>query len=216
MTKPNVKSKNNHLFGFDRSKNIAGQKFGRLLVIERAGVSKHRMALWKCVCDCGKITVVSTGTLTTGQTKSCGCLRIEKTSSHHLSRTLAYRVWGGMMARCYNPKSNRYESYNGRGIGVCHRWHELEAFVEDMGQPPSGHYSIERINNDGDYEPSNCKWGTSKEQARNRRSTLWIEYHGETKSLAEWTEELGINYKNTWKRITQRNWSVMRAFATNT
>jgi hypothetical protein len=208
----NDKPKYAWLQGIDRSRNIAGLTFGRLTVIERAGVSKNRFALWKCLCVCGSQRILSTATLTTGQTKSCGCMRREQTTTHGLSRTPIHSVWSAMMARCYNPESNRYESYHGRGITVCVRWHNIELFLQDMGEPPAHGLSIERIDNEGNYEPGNCRWATQKEQARNRRTTLWIEYQGKTKSLAEWAEEIGFNYKQVWKRIRCCGWSVDRAF----
>lgn len=117
-----------------------------------------------------------------------------------------------MMARCYNPTSNRYESYAGRGITVCERWHDVEAFLEDVGEPPPGK-TIERKNNSGNYEPGNVRWATPTDQARNRRSSLLIEHNGATKTLAEWCELLGLKYRTIWYRLRVANWSTARALS---
>jgi len=117
-----------------------------------------------------------------------------------------------MHGRCYNPKNNRYALYGARGIKVCDEWHDLATFCADVGEPPTPQHQIERDDNDGDYEPSNVRWATPKEQARNRRTTLRITYRGEEKSLAEWVELLGLNYHQVHRRITEYGWSVEQAF----
>lgn len=196
-----------------RHKDIAGQRFGRWTVIKRDGTNKHRMALWLCRCDCGAEGHVHTGSLTAGQSLSCGCLHrdaVSKQRGRHETRE--YRAWAGMMARCFNPSSNRFDRYAGRGITVCESWRTLDGFIADMGLCPGDGHSIERIDNNGNYEPGNCRWATSKEQARNRRTTLYLTYQGMTKSLAEWAEVLGIPYKTTWRRL-KRGMTVEQAFA---
>ena len=120
-----------------------------------------------------------------------------------------------MIGRCERPSSNRFESYAGRGIAICDRWWDFGLFLADMGKAPGPEYSIERIDNDGDYEPGNCRWATATEQARNRRTTRWVTFRGETLSLAEWAERLGANYQLLWKRGKRDGWTsaVARAAA---
>lgn len=158
--------------------DLTGQRFERLLVLSL----HHRtygQYYWTCRCDCGKETVASTAVLRRGTTRSCGCFKRENTSrlkkthghSHCAdgkpSRT--YRAWQGMMSRCYTPTAKRYEDWGGRGIRVCDRWHEFENFLADMGECPAG-LSIDRFpDNDGNYEPGNCRWANAQQQADNKR-----------------------------------------------
>lgn len=152
--------------------DLTGVRFGRLMVIEKAVLEKPGQAKWVCKCDCGKIISVRSQDLRNTRTQSCGCLRNELISKHKLSRTNEYHIWIGIKARCNQPNSKGYHNYGGRGIKLCERWERFENFLEDMGPRPSPSHSIDRINVNGNYEPSNCRWATTLEQARNKRKEI--------------------------------------------
>jgi len=143
--------------------DLAGKRPGRLEVLFYVGGNR-----WVCVCECGARVVVLGASLRKGRTKSCGCLARERATKHGMSRSRAYGIWKAMMQRCYNPNCSAYAYYGGRGIIVCECWHSFVNFLIDMGEPPPG-LSIDRINNDGNYEPTNCRWATPSEQNQNRR-----------------------------------------------
>ena len=177
---------------WQRPIDISGQKFNRLTAIEPVGRSGTSV-LWRCVCDCGEQTEVRAYALRSGEIKSCGCARADRVITHGKTNTPEYKAWAGMIARCCNEKNKRYPLYGGRGINVCDRWRaSFSDFLADMGQRPSPKHSLDRINNDGDYEPGNCRWADQKTQCRNRRNNVRHTAHGLTMTLPEWAEHLGI------------------------
>jgi hypothetical protein len=175
-----------------RGSDLTGQRFGRLVVVRFAGLTllatgRHG-ATWVCECDCGTVKVVRARYLLRGQSRSCGCLRSETVSARASTqfggvrapagawRTPEYVVLVSMWARCENPNNKDFRRYGARGITVCQRWRKgengkspYECFIEDMGRRPSPELSIDRIDNDGNYEPGNCRWATPKQQQLNRR-----------------------------------------------
>lgn len=155
--------------------NITGQRFGRLIALAFSHTGKWSKPIWTCLCDCGKQTSVSSEDLRTGNTASCGCLHRERAATlnfkHGRSRTSLHNRWKEMMGRCYNPKHPRYADYGGRGITVCERWHIFANFLADMGEPPP-RLTLDRIDNNGNYEPRNCRWATVSEQNSNTRRSI--------------------------------------------
>jgi len=151
-----------------------GMKFNRLTLVEKVGLTASKHAIWTALCYCGATITAVAKDIGTGNTKSCGCLQREKAAAlvttHGLTGTPEHRVWRGMLSRCHNPNDTGHHKYGGRGITVCDRWRaSFVNFLTDMGQRPDGK-SIDRINNDGNYEPTNCRWATASEQMQNRRT----------------------------------------------
>lgn len=164
------------MWSVDNVKDLAGKKFGSLVVIEQNGRSKGGSVMWLCDCDCGVRKTVRGSHLIRGSITSCGCNRrlsvaLAATKHGHASGrqpSSTYNSWVRMIDRCTNEHNNRFPRYGGRGIKVCERWKKFENFLADLGEKPDKALSIDRINNDGDYEPGNCRWATASEQARNR------------------------------------------------
>jgi hypothetical protein len=179
--------------------DLTGKRFGRLVVIRRAENIKAGVPRWFCRCDCGQECKIAGEYLRKGDTKSCGCLSIEvngaRFRTHGKTETREHLIWRAMKTRCSNPRQPGWKRYGGRGIKVCDRWADsFELFLEDMGECPKG-YTIERINVDGNYEPSNCKWIQRSEQGKNTSRNRILTYKGESKILSEWVKELGVNRK---------------------
>lgn len=191
--------------------DLTGKKFTRLTVIKEIGRSKRRDILWLCRCDCGKEKILPTRKLKSGEIRSCGCLRNDmvkdRFTTHGMTGSRTYRTWNAMNNRC-KSKDESHRNYKDRGIGVCDRWKEsFNSFFEDMGERPKWK-TLDRINNDGNYEPSNCKWSTRSEQQRNRRSNKIFMHNGEEKCLTEWCEILGLSNKKVWNKLRYRDYTI--------
>lgn len=198
-------------------KILTGLRFGRLLVLSLHGQANGGSYLWLCRCDCGNTLAVLVARLSNGQTRSCGCLQRERVSEtmfkHGRSNTPAQSQWSGMKARCYYPPHKQYADYGGRGITVCKRWRDsFLDFVADMGERPPG-MSIERIDNDGNYEPGNCRWATQREQCANTRRNRNLLFRGESLCVSEWTRRLGFKNGLIMGRLI-RNWPVDKILTT--
>jgi len=197
--------------------DLTGQRFDRLVVLER--VPDALTTTWLCRCDCGREKPVTTGNLRRGLTRSCGCLSAEMAKArggHGKWRDPLYRIWAAMIRRCTKPNTINWDRYGGRGIRVCDQWHDYATFAADMGQRPSKRHSLERIDNDKGYEPGNVRWATTREQARNMRSNRMVTYQGETLTIADWSERMGIPYMTLRWRLTAGGWPVKQAMTTQT
>lgn len=198
-------------------KDLSGKRFGRLEAIRRVGFDSRQSSLWECRCDCGNIAIVRINSLTTGNTKSCGCymkdvvssMTIKRNTTHGKSRSRTYRIWNKIKERCQDHNNKSYENYGARGIKICDRWRKYENFIADMGECPEG-LTIERIDNDKGYFPNNCKWATRKEQNNNTRANRILEFKGQRKTLAQWSELVGINYKTIHTRLSN-GWPIEKA-----
>lgn len=181
--------------------DLMHQKFGKLTVIDSAPNDKHGNKRWKCQCECGNITFVDSHTLVSGRSKSCGCVHSELAknlnASHKMSNTRLYHCWIDMKSRCYNPKNKCFDIYGGRGISVCKEWkNDFEAFYNwSVANGYSDDLKIDRIDCDGNYEPSNCRWANDSIQANNRRNSHLVTYHGQTDTLDNMCRKLNINSK---------------------
>lgn len=184
--------------------DILGQTFERLTAIEYIGEGK-----WLCQCSCGKQSVSSVTKLQSGKVKSCGCYSRNRATKHGMCNNRLYRTWTAMRDRCRNPNNGSYHNYGGRGIRVCDRWDSFSNFVADMGVRPKG-FDIDRIDNDGDYSPENCRWVKRSDNLRNTRITRKLTHQGKTQPLRVWAEEYGLSYSTLKNRI-DRGWDAETA-----
>lgn len=214
-----------HKGGYERSINMIGNRFDRLLVIEKADPFRSKTgkvvcAGWKCRCDCGNVVIVRANSLRMGKTKSCGCLNKEKPPNnikHNMSNTRIYKIYKSMKKRCYNITCDKYKDYGGRGITVCEEWlHNFQSFYEwAMSNGYADDLTIDRKDVNGNYEPSNCRWIPKKEQAHNKRNTIYDENHI---SIAKQAREIGIvepsiarsRYKAGWSSYESVHTPVLR------
>lgn len=189
-------------------RDLSGLRFGRFLVQDRAGLSAHKKALWNVDCDCGERRIVVGGNLTSGMSQSCGCLN----TKHGMSRKSIYKVWQGMLSRCYQPAHASYKDYGGRGIRVCKRWRRsFTNFLADMVDSYKCGLSIDRLNNSKGYTPSNCAWSTAKEQVRNRRNNRIIDTPLGRMCIGEAAEKSGLNWQTIHYRV-KANWPTEKLF----
>lgn len=197
--------------------DMVGFETEYLTVVKFHGI-KNKKTIWECECSCGNVCFVSGDKLRLGLTKSCGCLMRKmgavNSKKHGLSGSRIYHIYLSMIARCYKKHEVNYKNYGARGIKVCDEWKaSFESFYEwAMKNGYSDNLSIDRINNDGDYEPFNCRWVDNKTQANNKRNNILIKYNGEEKTLKEWAEFLNMPYKTIHSRIRYCGWDVEKAF----
>ena len=185
---------------------MTGQKFGKLTAIKRAGRNKSGKIIWQCHCDCGnKELLIPTGNLRSGNSTQCWRCKSDEMIIHHCNNKRILAIWNGMRGRCYNPNDDAYGDYGGRGIKICDEWlDDIRNFEEwSMKNGYSDELTIDRINNNGNYEPSNCRWTTMTVQARNRRGNVMLTYKGETKTVYEWEKELGVSRQTIQNRIAR-------------
>ena len=200
-------------------KNIIGKRFGRL-VVKSSSDLRHKRDPYApyilCECDCGTKTVKRLYDVVSGRTKSCGCLRKEGRRPVHGKRyTPEYGIWCRIKQRCYNPKTTDYAYYSKRGIKVSDEWiTSFETFYQDMGPRPSKNHSIERIDNNKDYQASNCKWIEKPLQARNTRKNRYLTYEGQTLTMSEWNRKLNLPPGLLEQRINRLKWSIKKAIST--
>lgn len=196
--------------------NLIGEKYNRLTVIGFAGVDDKKKTRWFCKCDCGNILSVKAGPLRYGHTSSCGCVQkeglVKRITKHgHAAISVGhttYDIWKGILYR--TKDSSKIKNYSERGIKVCDRWLSYRNFLDDMGVRPSKLHSIDREDNNGNYEPGNCRWVLRKVQNNNTRSNRLIEVNGEVKTLAQWADSTGLEYDTIRGRL-DRGWSPERA-----
>jgi hypothetical protein len=198
--------------------DLTQQRFGKLLVLERQGSAPNGASTtptWLCQCDCGKQKLIRGPNLCNGQAKSCGCSHFKHNAYTGRGNKTGpeYRAWSGMLQRCTNPKAREFVFYGARGIRVCDRWKDAAMFLADMGPRPSPQHSLDRIDNNGNYEPGNCRWATRIEQARNKRSNRVLIVEGRALPISEWAEATGLLNTTIRERI-RRGWSPRKAVLT--
>jgi hypothetical protein len=209
--------------------DLTGQRFGKLLVVKevepRIGFDRGNLVKkynWLCLCDCGGSANRLLSSLRSGRAISCGCISKDSTLKKNYIHgegkkgSKEYRAWLKIKGRCYCKTDAKYKDYGGRGIKVCDRWmYSYVNFLHDMGRRPDDKHSIERINNNGDYEPSNCRWATLTEQAQNKRTSIVIEMGGIAMGLAQWCKELGFKYEPTRRKIRNKNKTLQELVGIN-
>ena len=194
---------------------LEGQRFGRWTVIEQAGVDGRGEKMYRCRCDCGTISVVRSSNLRTGRSSSCGCfaneLTSERSKTHGMTNTRLFRIWSGIKHRCYIESDYHYKWYGMRGITMCDEWKgDFMAFYNwSMANGYCDNLSIDRIDNDGNYCPENCRWVSQSEQTRNQCRNIMLTYNGETLCAADWAKKTGISDSTIYWR-KKHGWSDER------
>lgn len=202
--------------------NLIGEQFGRWTVVEKAD-KINGMSVWKCRCECGTEKGVYQKHLLSGASTSCGCFAKEvarekaikhcqEKATHRMTNTRLYHIWINIKKRCYNPNDDSFSIYGGRGIKMCEEWQDFVNFMKwALNNGYNDTLTIERIDVNGNYEPSNCKWATMKEQGNNRRNNHFITYQGVTRTISQWSEIVGIKRNTLYARINRDKWSIGRA-----
>ena len=200
--------------------DLTGKRFGRYTVISRAESQTYRdckrvrtRTMWNCKCDCGNVKVVSADALRGGHVVSCGCYKKEHDHTRCMThgatvdrkRTRLYKIWDGMKARCYNPRKTYYPIYGGRGIEMCDEWHySFESFRNwALANGYDDSLTIDRIDNDGNYCPENCRWATVSQQNNNKSTSHYLTYNGETKTIMQWAEATGFTFHAIYARLAK-------------
>jgi len=193
-----------------RTLNLQGKKFGKLTVIKRIENKYGHRVAWLCKCDCGNETTTITSSLVRGLTTSCGCWRKNANKTHGLTKSPVYNSFMMMHERCYNPSEKSYHNYGGRGIKICKEWrNNITAFHKwAMVNGYKKGLQIDRIDNDGNYEPSNCRWVTHRQQCNNKRNNHFIEHNGELLTIAQWARKLNIQYTTLYRWLGKNNWDL--------
>lgn len=185
-----------------------GDRFGRWTVVCDKPRRSPQGIKWLARCDCGTEKLVKGAALRSGTSTSCGCKRVESTSTHGMAYTPTWFTWSAMKHRCTNPASSSFHRYGGRGIKVCDRWLRFDHFLADMGEKPSSEHSLDRIDNERGYEPGNCRWATREEQMNNTRSNVFIEFMGQRLTIADWSRKTGLSAKVIQRR-PKRGWPTV-------
>lgn len=202
-----------------RAKDVANQRFGRLTALGPVGHDKKKSVLWFCRCDCGNSTVTATGRLIFGNVQSCGCLQKERAATanrtHGKTGSSVYKTWTGIIQRCTNTNYEKYKLWGGRGISVCDEWRcSFEVFHDYVSKLPNygeKGYTLDRVDNDGNYEPGNVRWATATEQQCNRRDNHLLAHNGKTQSVSAWAREIGIDSSFILYRL-RKGWSTDKIF----
>lgn len=190
--------------------DLTGKRFNKLIVIKR-NLNYRKGTYWDCICDCGNKTIVNASNLKTGHTKSCGCYSKELTTVHNMSNTKLYNVWQSMKRRCNckNKNSRYYKDYTSRNIKVYDEWYDFEIFHKwSIENGYKEGLTIDRIDNDGNYEPSNCRWITNLEQQNNKRNNHLVKYNNKIYTVAQLSRELSINYNTLMNKVNKGKYKI--------
>lgn len=213
-----LKQSNNPNCGSPIHNKFLGKKYGKLTIYDTY-INDGRKRKYLCICDCGNEVFSTISNLTSGNTKSCGCLAKETTAArnrtHGHSNERIYNIWSKMLSRCEKEYETSYHRYGGKGVSVCEEWKDFITFYDwSIKNGYSDDLTIDRVDNSGNYCPENCRWTSYKEQARNQSSNILVEYNGETKTLAEWAEIYSLPYKLVHLRYRRYNWNIEKTLKT--